>query len=145
MLNGDNRFGAIRARTITAREHTMSYVIDLVSKVHERQLEAAEKGQESVLGLLDRASQVLDRAPKAPEGLQHGIKPIVSALGRPADYVRFAASSSKDWAKRNESFQDALVDLLAPQQPVASAPSSSPSRSSASKKSASSKRSSTKA
>ena len=114
----------------------MSSVIDLVSKVHERQLEVAQKIQGSALDLLGRASQALDHAPKAPEGLQNGLAPIVSALGRPADYVRFAAASSKDWANSNASFQDALVDLVAPQQPAESAATASSSTSGSAKKQA---------
>jgi hypothetical protein len=92
----------------------MSTVIALVTKVHERQVEAANKGQHAVLGLLGRASEILDKAPRPPERVQTGLKPLASLVGSPSDYVRYATASSKDWTQARESFQSGLLDLFTP-------------------------------
>lgn len=102
----------------------MSTVINLLSTIHQRQLATVQKGQETVLGVLGRTAQVLDKTPRPPERVQTGLTTITSRAGSPSDYVRYAVSSSKDWAHAREVFQDGVLGLFSP------APTSSPSTSS---------------
>jgi hypothetical protein len=91
----------------------MLSLITLASTVQEHQLKATAQGQRSLFGVVDRVSDVLGKAPKAPAQVRTLLKPLYATVGTPAELVEHAAQTNRAWSDVTLEFRSKLVDAFA--------------------------------
>ena len=96
----------------------MSYTIDAVTKLHDRQVAAVGTFQSLLLKAVETLSGLTDEAPKAPEKLSSTLDevaaPLTKIVGTPGEVQAYAVASSRDWLEVQHKFQTALLDAVAP-------------------------------
>lgn len=90
----------------------MTTLLDYVTKAQDAQYSALSKGSDIFFQTADRASALMDKAPKTPDVLTKAAKPLFSAMGTPGDLMEYAKSSTERLTSAVASFQGRLVDVV---------------------------------
>ena len=101
----------------------MPNALDVINRVHERNLGAATRAQDLAIKVVDRVGDLRGLAPKAPSAVSTGIEkvtaPLAHVLGRPEEFRTYLAKSTRDWVRVQRRFQDAILGAApAVQEPV---------------------------
>ena len=94
----------------------MSQVLELITKVQDKQLAVVGKGQQGLVkvagGVADAKSKLQVKLPVSGFASDLAQK-VESVLGSPVDHLRHGAEVTMQWAEQSRAFQNELADVLA--------------------------------
>ena len=119
----------------------MSYAVDAASKLHEKQLAAATKGQDLFVTVVEKVTDLREKAPRsstvtgALEGLDKLVAPITKFVGSRAEVTEYVTRTAREWLALQQQFQARILGIAG----VKPAAAAKPARKTAAKKTAASK------
>jgi hypothetical protein len=112
---------AATATTPQPKENPMSLVLDAMSTVHTKQIDAVTKSGDLVVKATEKAASTVEglraKAPQAPAAVSGPLAritaPVAKVVGTPADFASYFAQSTRDWAAVQQKLTNATLDALA--------------------------------
>ncbi|MET0740031.1 MAG: hypothetical protein ABWZ26_00575 [Candidatus Nanopelagicales bacterium] len=98
----------------------MSYAVDAASKLHEKQLAAATKGQELFVTVVEKVGDLRGKAPKAPasvtDQLDKLVAPITKIVGTRSEVTEYVTRTAREWLALQQQYQARVLDIVGRQQ-----------------------------
>jgi hypothetical protein len=91
----------------------MPIAVDVINRVHQRNVGAATRAQDLTIKAVDSLAALRSRAPQAPIGVTAGVEkvsaPFARILGTPEDFRTYLVHSARDWVALQQRFQAAVL------------------------------------